>query len=216
MTGTGGAATDAGSGGKGGTSSGAGGPATGGRGGGGGVGGGSGGAGVTSVGGGASGVDASGGDATGGSARESGGSSAGTGGRSGSGGAATTSTTTTNHASGCSCTIQDRESASNRKGRWGLLFGVVVVLALRGVTCAARQCAQTFRRKAYSTAAVLKSWRNLRCGGAGRLTAALVARHRPVGCKALRPCLVPGRGQLCWQIGRRAEVHLVRGLATEC
>jgi hypothetical protein len=167
MTGTGGAATDAGPGGKGGTSSGAGGPATGGTGGGGGVGGGSGGAGVASVGGGASGVggtgdggsggmgggsggagvagvgggasgvDASGGDATGGSASGSGGSSAGSGGRSGSGGAATTSTTTTNHASGCSCTIQDRESASNRKGRWGLLFGVVVVLALRGVTCAA-------------------------------------------------------------------------------
>ena len=136
MTGTGGAATDAGPGGKGGTSSGAGGTATGGTGGGGGVGGGSGGAGVAGVGGGASGVDASGGSATGGSMSGSGGSSAGSGGRSGSGGAATTSTTTTNHASGCSCTIQDRESASNRKGQ-GLLFGVAVVLALRGVTSAA-------------------------------------------------------------------------------
>ena len=136
MAGTGGTVTDAGPGGKGGTSSGAGGPATGG-GGGGGVGGGSGGAGVAGVGGGASGVDSSGGDATGGSARGSGGASAGSGGRSGSGGAATTSTTPTNHASGCSCTIQDGDSASNGRGRWGLLFGVVVVLALRGVTCAA-------------------------------------------------------------------------------
>jgi hypothetical protein len=166
MAGPGGAATDAGPGGKGGTSSGAGGLATGGTSGGGGVeggsggagaagvgggassvggtgdggrggmGGGSGGAGVAGVGGGASSVAASGGNATEGSTRGSGGSSAGNGGRRGSGGAATTSTTTTNHASGCSCTIQDRVSASNRKGRWGLLFGVVVVLALRGVTCA--------------------------------------------------------------------------------
>jgi hypothetical protein len=60
----------------------------------------------------------------------------------------------------------------------------------------AQLCAQTFRRKAYATAAVLKSRRNLGCGRGGWLTAALVTSHRPVRCKALRPRLVLGRCQL--------------------
>jgi hypothetical protein len=70
--------------------------------------------------------------------------------------------------------------------------------------------------KVYAISSVLKSWRKWQWGRVGLLTAALVASHRSVRRKSLGPCLAPGRGQLCWQIGRRAEVHLVRGLATEC
>jgi hypothetical protein len=82
----------------------------------------------------------------------------------------------------------------------------------------AELCAKTFRRKAYATASVLKSWRNWRCGKAGLVPAALVASHRPVCGETLRPCLAPGRRQLRRQVDRRAEVHLVRRLAgdAEC
>ena len=75
--------------------------------------------------------------------------------------------------------------------------------------------ARTFRTFTYARATVLKSWRNWRCGKAGLLTAAQVAGHRPVRCKTLRPRFAPGCRQLRRQVDRRAEVHLVRGLAGE-
>ena len=155
IIGTGGGASDAGAGGQGGKSGGAGGAASGGT-----NGGGNGGmAGGPS--GGTGGADAAGGYATGGATSGSGGSSAGVGGRGGSGSGGT-STIKTSQSSGCSCTIQGPESASDSKARWGLLLlGIAGVLASRRATWA------TFPRD---------SKRRCRLGNTS-------------SCRGLRPCM---------------------------
>jgi len=75
---------------------------------------------------------------------------------------------------------------------------------------------RTFRTFMYATAAVLESWRNLYNGKAGLPTKAAVAGHRSVRRKTCRARLLSGRRQPRGQVGSRAEVDLVRGLAMEC
>jgi len=65
----------------------------------------------------------------------------------------------------------------------------------------------------YATAAERESWRNFKGGKVGWPTDAAIARHRSVSRKTCSPSSASGRCQFSGQVGSRAEVHLVRGLA---
>ena len=71
----------------------------------------------------------------------------------------------------------------------------------------------TFHTFVYATATERESWRNFKGGKVDWPTDAAIARHRSVCRETCRPSLASGHGQFSGQVGSRAEVHLVRGLA---
>ena len=97
------------------------------------------------------------------------------------------------------------------------VFAKLAVVSMLVLAVGATQLrARTFDTIPYATATVLESRRNLRHRQAGLQTDALIAGHRSVRRKTLFPRLASGRRQFSGQVGGRAEVHLVRGLAGEC